>query len=212
MPRVKVRHSYWHEWRNQGIGSSDAAVVFGFSPYMTPEQLLADKAGVSLKRPMTAVMGRGVAFEQVARTKYEQATGRTYSACCYVHNDYDVIRATVDGATDDDKHVIEIKCPSKRMVRTYVQHGIPNYYLMQLAHIYLTLGGKLDSLDFLILDGNDLYVYDVLEDKVFENLVSEGDWIIERELEFFDEVSRLRNLVSSGTFAALVDSVLGNLG
>jgi len=208
VPRVKVRQSYWPEWRNQGIGSSDAAVVMGCSPYMTSEQLLADKAGVSLKRPITSIMGRGVAFERVARTKYEKATGRKYSPCCYVHSDYQQIRATVDGATDDDRHVIEIKCPTKKMVQSYVENGIPSYYMMQLAHIYLAVGSNLDSLDFLILDGNDLYVFDALGDDRFNSILRNADWVIETELDFFDEVVQLRGLVSSGTLQDLIDSLL----
>ena len=35
----------WHKWRMGGIGSSDAPVVMGVSPYKTIEQLYLEKTG-----------------------------------------------------------------------------------------------------------------------------------------------------------------------
>jgi len=119
--------SAWHEWRNAGLGSSDAASILGVSPWKDarslwdekrlalsqqkssshcPEKVasISDTAAKEIRARITEREGKNVSsksrgkyFEPKVRAMYEDWTGRSCPPLCAQHNQYSFMKASFDG-------------------------------------------------------------------------------------------------------------------
>jgi putative phage-type endonuclease len=91
----------WRNWRNNGIGASDAPIIMGENPWNRPAQLLSEKIGTTKGFEGNAATARGAALEPEARKLYEASNKVRVSPVCLQSNRYEWQRASVDGLAAD---------------------------------------------------------------------------------------------------------------
>ena len=135
----------WLEWRNQGIGASDAPAIMGENPWKSVDYLLREKCTGKVYDP-NAVMARGAGLEPEARKCYERKFGIRIAAACLQSTRYEWLRASVDGLAADGSTVVEIKCGESVYRKSAATREVPDYYFGQLQHILAVTG--LHEIDF----------------------------------------------------------------
>jgi putative phage-type endonuclease len=139
----------WHQWRKEGIGSSDSAAILGISPYKTPYQLWEEKTGkVKTDETPNYIQGKGNRLEPVARATYELTTGLTMSAAWFENPEYKFIRASFDGYNEQAKRGLEIKFQGKENhMKAHTEKFIVPHYMCQMQHQMLASG--CEQMDFV---------------------------------------------------------------
>jgi putative phage-type endonuclease len=103
----------WLEWRDTGLGASDAATILAMSPYETPYGLWQIKTG--RKQPSDLSRNpnvqRGNRLEPLARKVAEKYIGKTLYPLCAAEEVENFILTSFDGITKNRKIVAELKCP-----------------------------------------------------------------------------------------------------
>jgi putative phage-type endonuclease len=131
----------WLRWRDgdNGItlGGSEVAPLMYLSPWDTPKELYLKKVGLLQKEfseASMAAMNRGTELEPVARAYYEKQTRTKSRQLCAIHPTKPWMRTSLDGITDDNRVILEIKSPSSfdRHVKQTKGGGIPDYRYPQL--------------------------------------------------------------------------------
>lgn len=175
----------WLEWRNQGIGASDAPAIMGENPWKTAADLLREKRRPARQAEPNAAMARGTALEPEARKAYMSRTGKWVQAACLQSTRYEWLRASVDGITPSLDAVVEIKCGDSVYAKTAASGCAPDYYYGQLQHILAVTG--LPAIDFwCYLPGRpELLVPVKRDDKYIDRL-------LEAEFQFWAQVERNR--------------------
>jgi len=125
----------WLEWRNKGIGSSDAPIVMGISPWKTPFQLWEEKTG---KRDPDDLSGNpavqmGITMEPVARDAYEDKYGHLVEPLTLISPNHDFMRCSYDGIPMDRTFAFETKY-SKHSFNEAADGDVPEIYIPQLDH------------------------------------------------------------------------------
>ncbi|HNX99051.1 MAG TPA: YqaJ viral recombinase family protein, partial [Candidatus Aminicenantes bacterium] len=126
--------SEWLDWRNQGVGASDAPAIMGENPWKSAERLLREKLE-DRRCPPNAAMARGTALEPVARRQFERLTGVNVTPACLLSTRSSWLRASVDGLARDGGTVVEIKCGESVYRHSSTTRTVPGYYYGQLQHI-----------------------------------------------------------------------------
>lgn len=173
----------WHLFRRFHIGSSDAPVIMGDSPWKTRYQLWQEKTGRKEPGPVNYAMKHGTAMEESARVCYERTTGNVVFPEVLVHKDHEWMSASLDGIDITGTRVVEIKCPLGPDHEVAVQGGIPQKYYAQCQHILAVSGAEV--LDYWSFQGgqgvlvevkrDDAYIDRMIaEEKEFWRLVAEG--------------------------------------
>ena len=93
----------WHDWRRQGVGGSDIAVLIGLSRYSSPTRLFYEKTGILEPEETTARQRIGKRMEAVLAAEFTDHTGLHAvdgQAWC-VHPEYAFARCTVDAFAAD---------------------------------------------------------------------------------------------------------------
>src|SRR5271169_5797847 len=101
MPTIERLHQNtpeWHRWRMQGIGASDAPVIMGETAFKTRRTLWSIKTGRMQESSAGPAARRGRALEHFARRAYERRTGIQVEPLCLVHQEFEWMRATLDGS------------------------------------------------------------------------------------------------------------------
>ena len=135
----------WHEWRDNGLGASDAPALMGENPWKSRAKLLHEKR-LRLRPPVNRSMARGTGLEPIARRSYERATGTTVYPVCLQSSTVEWLRASVDGLSADGGSVVEIKCGESVYRKAASTRRVPTYYVGQLQHILAVTG--LAEIDF----------------------------------------------------------------
>ena len=130
----------WLKWRGRGLGSSDAAVLLGWSPWKTIEQLYEEKLGLwkpTFGPQQMSAMQRGKDLEPYIREWYEMHYGKGFrfpdAIATYPENEY--LRTSFDGINRDFPNpdgtkgrLIEIKAPNKKDHAGAMLGEIPEKY------------------------------------------------------------------------------------
>ncbi len=148
----------WLEWRNSGIGGSDAAVAafgwreLGVTPpegvveflgekpkyVKTPAALVAEKTGAVQAADLSGNpnIARGKAMEPLIRQEAESRLGATLEACCLVDPNHAHRRVSLDGLNLGlSPRIIEIKAPGAGVWEKWVLGGSTQaIYAVQLAY------------------------------------------------------------------------------
>lgn len=138
----------WLKWRRSGLGASDAPVLLGVSPWVTPGELWLEKRRVLGKvnkgtweeQGENAAMKRGKKLEPNARSLFEALTGILCEPLCAMHDELDWMRASLDGYDPSTATILEIKCPNDKAHQGALHGEIPDYYVPQLIHQCLVAG------------------------------------------------------------------------
>jgi putative phage-type endonuclease len=187
--RVKQNTKEWREWRNKGLGASDAPIVMGVSPWTSRFELWSYKTGlIQRSEPngfQVAAMQRGHDLEPEARRRAEEVYLKAkFPATSFEHSEHSFLRASLDGYNAETNSNLEIKCPGKADHQTALEGRVPKKYIPQIqmqmlvsgAHLtyYFSWDGK-DS-DILITVQEDKRYQEVLlqEMRSFWNLIQSG--------------------------------------
>jgi putative phage-type endonuclease len=141
----------WLEWRRKGIGSSDAPVVMGVSPWSTRYQLWEDKLGLAKPKETNWAMRRGNELEPKARAWYELTHDLEMPAKTFIHAERPYMLASLDGWNESKRKVLEIKAPGKDDHELALQGKVPEKYVWQLAHQMAVADA--DTTDYVSYDG-----------------------------------------------------------
>jgi putative phage-type endonuclease len=177
MPTIERLHQntpQWHRWRMQGIGASDAPVIMGESPFKTPRTLWSIKTGRKQEDPGGPAARRGRELEWFARRAYERKTGTQMEALCLVHEEFQWMRASLDGLSFDGSTLLEIKCPLSLWDRASAQEGrIPSHYHAQLQH-QLEVSGA-EQAHYWSFHGTEGILIDVRPDREYAKRLVEAE-------------------------------------
>lgn len=170
----------WLQWRRAGIGSSDAGIIMGVSPWRTPYELWNDKVYGS-SQEQNSSMKRGNELEPVARSWFEN----TMNVCLFpknkIHETHEWVRASLDGMDIEETMAVEFKCPNQADHLVALNKKIPEKYIPQVQHQLLVTG--LPGMYYCSFDGQDGVIVEVArDDSYIESMFSE-------EKKFWDMVN-----------------------
>lgn len=139
---MEQRSLNWHEWRKLGLGASDAPIVMGVSPWKTPHQLWEEKTGRVTREQGNWATNRGNEMEPRARARLELELGIEFPPTLAEHSKFPEMRASLDGWNEEQKIVLEIKCPGKEDHELAASNKIPEKYYPQIQHQLFVTGGS----------------------------------------------------------------------
>ena len=173
----------WLKIRAQGIGSSDAAVAVGLSPYKSPLSLWLEKTN---RKPAADLSDKeaviwGTVLEPVLAKVYAARTGRRVRRVNAVlqHPDHPFMLANLDREVvgKADCGILEIKTAGYHSAPQW-EDGIPIAYQCQVLHQLAVTGHAWADVAVLI-GGQDFRIYRIERD---DDKIAD---LIERESQFW---------------------------
>lgn len=125
----------WLEMRKDYIGSSDAPIIMGVSPWTTPFQLWEEKLGLGEEKEENWAMKMGKEMEPIARQAYIEHTGIYVEDAVFFDPLHDFRMASLDGLSLDKKTAVEIKNANETDHALALEGRIPEKYYPQCQHI-----------------------------------------------------------------------------
>ena len=177
----------WLQIRQQGIGSSDAAVAIGLSPYKSPLSLWLEKtqrkAPDDLSEKEAVIWG--TVLEPVLASVYAERTGKKVRRVNAVlqHTDYPFMLANLDREVLDltGNGVLEIKTAGYHSAPQW-EEGVPIAYQCQVLHQLAVTGHAWADVAVLI-GGQDFRIYRINRD---DDKIAD---LIQREARFWQCVT-----------------------
>ncbi|MBN6744330.1 YqaJ viral recombinase family protein [Acidithiobacillus ferrooxidans] len=128
----------WLEWRQSGLGGSDAPIIMGVSPFKKPRTLWAEKLGAE-REPINefqeAIMQRGHDLEPYARDAVNDMLGEFFVPMCGEHDQHPWMLTSFDGVSENGETILEIKCPGELGYQSVVESDqVPEHYWPQVQH------------------------------------------------------------------------------
>lgn len=165
----------WLQQRSRGIGGSDAAVLFGVSPWKSAFALYQEKIGAIPRDDRdTPALYWGRKLEPAVREAYSELVGRTITpgVVMATHPEAPWMLANTDGGIAD---VTEHDGPGVYEGKTTTAFseaewaiGVPLYYQVQVQHYMAVLDLKWASVAVLIMGSRDPFAWvDVPRDDDF---------------------------------------------
>ncbi len=184
---TELTREQWLDIRQLGIGSSDAAVAVGLSPYKCPLALWLEKTARKAPEDISqkeAVLW-GVELEPVLAQVYTKRTGykvRRVNAVLQ-HPEHTFMLANLDREVvghPDGPGILEIKTASYHSAPQW-EEGVPVAYQCQVLH-QLAVTGHTWAEVAVLIGGQDFRIYRIERDE--EKI---GD-LIRREAHFWQQV------------------------
>ncbi len=181
---MEQRTDNWYEWRGKGLGSSDAPIIMGVSPYLTPYQLWEQKTN-RVKNTFKGnwATNRGNELEPIARAHYEIQQGIDAPAALFVNDRYEFIRASLDGYNGEHGIILEIKCPGKVNHAKALNGEVPEEYYPQLQHQLLACP-QAKKVHYYSFDGKEGVLVVVEPDRAYQHL------LFETECKFWNNITQ----------------------
>lgn len=168
----------WLAWRSAGIGSSDAAIVWGDSPYKNRYDLFLDKTGQDIKdeKKNDYITFRGQELEPIIRKRWATIAAMDLNIesewlPLNVDQGGKVMRASLDGVSDTtaDKVIAEFKFQGKDAHKQVERGIIAPHYRIQIQHQLLVSGAKKGYLVSYNPELDTILYCEVLADVEFHN-------------------------------------------
>ncbi|MBN2566264.1 MAG: YqaJ viral recombinase family protein [Candidatus Eisenbacteria bacterium] len=175
----------WHEWRQDGIGASEARMIARGRGSKSWDRLLDQKCAREEGFSGTDAMRRGHELEPKARARFEHKVGLKVRPACLQSIEHEWLRCSVDGLSHDGTRVVEIKCGSSLYDRVAEASTFPKDLFAQLQHILAVTG--LRSVDF--------FCHWPGRKDIHQSVARHQEWIdclIAAEYDFWREVCRQR--------------------
>lgn len=160
------RTSEWLEWRRKGVGASDIAAILGYCPNRCPLDVYREKI-LNIIPEINADMQRGIDFEPVARSIFEEEVGHKYEPLCVEHYSNPLYKASLDGFNHEYREILEIKIPRPHRFYNMQKGSIPQTYLIQMQWQMFVTGAKKGYLMIFNPDTREMVIELVEYDNVF---------------------------------------------
>ena len=134
MLQIKQNTQEWLDFRRNKIGASDAPIIMGVSPWKTAYQLWEEKVGLRSPSAQSFAMKRGTEMEDTARRAFSSRMGLKFEPKVILHPIYGFMMASLDGFNEENRLLVEIKCPGMVDHGIAVDGEIPEKYMAQLQH------------------------------------------------------------------------------
>jgi putative phage-type endonuclease len=174
----------WLAVRGGGIGSSDAAVAVGISPFKSPLELWLEKTERQPAPDLAAndAVFWGTTLEHIIATVYAEKTGAKVRRLNAVlqHPKYRYMLANLDRVVshpNDGSGILEVKTAGVNSARFW-EDGVPDSYQCQVLH-QLAVTGKNWCDVAVLIGGQDFRVYRICRD---EDKIAD---LIQREEKFW---------------------------
>lgn len=132
----------WHDWRNKGLGASEAPIVMGESPYQTPFQLWETKTKRKPPQATNFAMTRGNNLEKKARASFELTHDIEMEPMLAEYAPWPIARASFDGFNKKLNAGLEIKCCGKKNFEMVKNGQVPLDYRAQIQQQILVSGAE----------------------------------------------------------------------
>lgn len=145
IPYIEQRSPEWFKIKEDSVGASESASIFGKSPFSSEAKLLLKKCGHREQNSMQMNIAcmHGTKFEPIVQLQYEVSTdSKLEEFGSLKHSKLSMVSASPDGITTNGI-AIEIKVPHKRIIT-----GIPTIYYWYQMQQQLQVC-NLDRVDFI---------------------------------------------------------------
>lgn len=145
----------WLKWRNTGVGASDASIIMGVSRFKDWEGLIVEKTIGNTEEINSFIIDRGNKIEFQVRMFFEKHKKQSFQPMNVESIDFPFIKASLDGISEDEKSILEIKLLSSvnpDRVNTEAEgykkwlaarNGtVPKEYVPQLQHQLFVTGAE----------------------------------------------------------------------
>lgn len=131
----------WLNWRQTGIGGSDAPIIMGISRFKRAFDLFLEKTGRRKLSKRNQAMNHGVANEAKARDAYTLETGHFMPPANLESTHKDWLHVSLDGYDPELDLILEVKVPWDISDHLYAKEGqVPEHYYPQLQHAMAVAG------------------------------------------------------------------------
>lgn len=161
---LEMDRESWLKTRQQGLGSSDAGAVLGFSPYKTPLDVYNEKISEEpVETPMNDAMEFGLKLEDVVAATYMERLGKRVLRDNKVrmHPEHPFMIANLDRVilpeNGEGRGILEIKTASSFAVKQW-ETQIPLTYYAQVSHQMFVTGYRWGAFALLV-DGRTFEVF-----------------------------------------------------
>jgi putative phage-type endonuclease len=162
----EMSRSEWLAWRQKGIGSSDAPVAIGISPYKSPLALWLEKTRREKPEDLSTkeAVFWGTTLEPILAEVYAQRTQKKVRRVNQIlqHPKHPYMLANLDRAIEGGG-VLEIKTAGLRSERQW-EEGVPFPYQVQVLH-QLAVTGKAWADVAVLIGGQEFRIYRVERDE-----------------------------------------------
>jgi putative phage-type endonuclease len=163
LPQPVQRSQEWYEMRHSMLSASDWGTILGMNKYCgNKNQVLLKKCCDDIPFFTNAAMQWGIKYEAVAIQIYEKRNQTdVIEFGCIRHPVHHFLGASPDGITRDGV-MVEIKCPSSRVIDGVIPDG---YYCQVQGQLEVCELDRCDFLECHILEYTDQDDYDTDCDK-----------------------------------------------
>lgn len=173
----------WLEYRQLGIGGSDAAAACGLSKWKSPAQLYLDKtAPIERQESESEHLRQGRDFEDYVAKRFTEATGKKVRRDNYMMSDdeYPFLIADIDRRVVGEDAILECKTTSPYNRDKWADGAIPIEYELQCLH-YMSVTGVKKCYIACLIFGQDFIIREIdWDDETIEMLRA-------KEIEFWNE-------------------------
>lgn len=175
----------WLKWRNEGIGSSDAPIIMGVSPYSTPHKLWRQKLGLDGPTQWNPAMELGSRFEESARAQVCLETGMDFEPDCVEHQTNPKIRASLDGLCEKENMFLELKYMGQKNLEIVQQTKKPlAHHHDQIQHQFAVSGYKKSLYSVYTLNDDKSEILKLVTVEIHADEEYIATKLIPKELEF----------------------------
>lgn len=166
IPTATMQREEWLEERRKCIGGSDAAVIVGMNPYVSPYMLWADKTGKLPEKEDNEAMRQGRDFEEYVASRFTENTGKKVQKMNYMlkSSKYPFASANIDRKIVGEKAGLECKTTSVLNLKRFKDGEYPENYYVQCMHYMAVTGYQKWYLAVLILN-KDFMVFEIERDE-----------------------------------------------
>lgn len=145
MPIINLQQGSedWLEYRLSRIMATDISVINLSNPFKSEIELWEEKLKMRPGSKLNDAMKRGHDLEPVAREIACKELGLDFTPIVYESDEHYWAAASLDGYCEDNKIILEIKCPKEKTHLETFDQIIPMYYQDQIQWQFLTTKAKL---------------------------------------------------------------------
>src|SRR5215469_10458611 len=132
----------WKAWRKTVITATDCPAILGSSLWTTPYVCWQRKLDLIEEQKCNAAMERGVQLEPEARSQFIKRYGINMIDVPVESSEFEFLGASLDGLSDCEKYILEIKCGGTKLHEMAEKGEIPQYYRDQIQHQLLVTGAE----------------------------------------------------------------------